>query len=90
MTDDGGAINLINSFDADDRALAIHEAGHAVVARALGAEEEVVMKPSAREGRAQGVGAGDCEPSHRRVEKIIDSGGTYTSLGRNQLPGFAV
>jgi len=33
------------------------------------------MKPSAREGRAQGVGAGDCEPSHRRVEKIIDSGG---------------
>jgi ATP-dependent Zn protease len=37
MTDDEDAINQINSFDADDRALAIHEAGHAVVARALGA-----------------------------------------------------
>src|SRR5258705_13294668 len=38
MTDDEDAINLINALDADDRALAIHEAGHAVVARALGAE----------------------------------------------------
>jgi hypothetical protein len=31
------AISEINSLDADDRALAIHEAGHAVVARAFGA-----------------------------------------------------
>ena len=38
MTDDEDAINEINALDADDRALAIHEAGHAVVARALGAE----------------------------------------------------
>jgi ATP-dependent Zn protease len=37
MTDDEDAISEINSLDADDRALAIHEAGHAVVARALGA-----------------------------------------------------
>ena len=38
MTDDEDAIDQINSLDADDRALAIHEAGHAVVARSLGAE----------------------------------------------------
>jgi hypothetical protein len=36
MTDDEDAISGINSLDADDRALAIHEAGHAVAARALG------------------------------------------------------
>ena len=38
MTDDDDKIALSNFLDADDRALAIHEAGHAVVARALGAE----------------------------------------------------
>lgn len=38
MTDDENAISEINSLDADNRALAIHEAGHAVVARALGAD----------------------------------------------------
>jgi ATP-dependent Zn protease len=38
MTDGDDAINEINALDAEDRALAIHEAGHAVVARALGAE----------------------------------------------------
>jgi hypothetical protein len=38
MTDDDDKVALSNALDAEERALAIHEAGHTVVARALGAD----------------------------------------------------
>lgn len=38
MTDDAEKIALSNALDADERAAAIHEAGHTVVAHALGAD----------------------------------------------------
>jgi hypothetical protein len=38
MTDDADKIALSKALDADERAAAIHEAGHAVVAHALGAD----------------------------------------------------
>lgn len=38
MSDDADKIAVSNALDADERAAAIHEAGHAVVAHALGAD----------------------------------------------------
>ena len=37
MTDDDDEVAESNALDADDRALAVHEAGHAAVAHAFGA-----------------------------------------------------
>lgn len=42
MTDDADKIAVSNALDADERAAAIHEAGHAVVAHALGADVSFV------------------------------------------------
>jgi hypothetical protein len=38
MADDDDEVDVRNYLDAQDRAVAVHEAGHAVVARALGAD----------------------------------------------------
>ncbi|THD70262.1 MAG: hypothetical protein E7813_08890 [Bradyrhizobium sp.] len=42
MTNDADTIALSKALDADERAAAIHEAGHAVVAHALGADVSFV------------------------------------------------
>ena len=56
--DDEDAINQINALDADDRAVAIHEAGHTVVAHVLGAEvlfvEIYISSPSPDDGKKGG------------------------------------
>jgi hypothetical protein len=58
MTDDEDTINVRNALDADERALTIHEAGHAVVAHALGADlvfiEIYVSRPNPDDGKMGG------------------------------------
>jgi hypothetical protein len=58
MTGDRDSINVSNALDADERALTIHEAGHAVVAHALGADlvlvEVFVSRPSPDDGKMGG------------------------------------
>jgi hypothetical protein len=58
MTDDENTIGVGNALDADERALAIHEAGHAVVAHALGADlvlvEVYVSCPNPDDGKMGG------------------------------------
>jgi hypothetical protein len=58
MTDDEDIINVRNALDADERALTIHEAGHALVAHALGADlvfvEVYVSRPNPDDGKMGG------------------------------------
>jgi hypothetical protein len=58
MTDDEDIINVRNALDADERALTIHEAGHAAVAHALGADvvlvELYVSRPNPDDGKMGG------------------------------------
>src|ERR1700688_1943157 len=58
MTDDENTIGVGNALDADERALAINESGHAVVAHALGADlvlvEVYVSCPNPDDGKMGG------------------------------------
>ncbi len=58
MTDDADIIAVSNALDAEDRAVAVHEAGHAVVAHALGADlvfvEVYVSHPNPDDGMMGG------------------------------------
>jgi hypothetical protein len=58
MTDDLDTVNVSKALDAAERALTIHEAGHAVVAHALGADlvlvEVYVSRPNPDDGKMGG------------------------------------
>jgi hypothetical protein len=58
MTNDEDTINVRSALDAEERALTIHEAGHAVVAHALGADllfvEIYISRPNPDDGKMGG------------------------------------
>jgi hypothetical protein len=58
MTNDADTIALSKALDADERATAIHEAGHVVVAHALGADlvfvETYIGRPNLDDGKMGG------------------------------------
>jgi len=58
MVDDEDTITVRNALDAEERALTVHEAGHAVVAHALGAVlvlvEVYVSHPNPQDGKMGG------------------------------------
>jgi hypothetical protein len=88
MIADSDAIDQINSLDADDRALAIHEAGHAVVARALGAEvvfvEIYISSPSPDDGKKGGGKTGLREEMTDNIKNLAVS-----VVGRKAEHAFA-
>lgn len=74
MTDNEDIINLRIALDADERALTIHEAGHAAVAHALGANlvlvEIYVGYPNPDDGKLGGGKTGYREPFTDDVKSL--------------------
>jgi hypothetical protein len=74
MTNDADTIALSKALDADERATVIHEAGHAVVAHALGADlvfvEIYIGRPNPDDGKMGGGKTCYREPFAKDVKSL--------------------